>query len=77
MTLKLSMYTCSAGLTILVYGVTESGLGVVLEDETYCFILTRISRQYVIMPVMKYMEIEVRRVGDIYKEFMMEEAVRG
>ena len=30
-----------------------------------------------IMTVLEYMEMEVGRVGDIYKGFMAEEAVRG
>ena len=44
MTLRLSMHTGSAGLTILFYGVMESRPGIVLENETYCFILARVSR---------------------------------
>ena len=37
------MHTCSAGLTILFYGVMESRPGIVSENETYCFILTGVS----------------------------------
>ena len=42
-TLRLSMHTGSAGLTILFYSVVESGPGIVLENETYCFVLTGVS----------------------------------
>ena len=42
--LRLSMHTGSAGLTILFYGVVESGPGIVSENEAYCFVLTRMSR---------------------------------
>ena len=38
------MHTGSAGLTILLYSVMESGPGIVSEDETYCFVLTGVSR---------------------------------
>ena len=41
--LRLSMHTCSAGLTILFYSVVESGPGVVSENETCCFVLTGVS----------------------------------
>ena len=41
--LRLSMHTGSAGLTILFYGVTESRPGIVSENNTYCFVLTRVS----------------------------------
>ena len=37
------MHTGSAGHTILFYGVTESRPGIVLENETYCFVLTGVS----------------------------------
>ena len=38
------MHTCSAGLTILFYGVMESEPAIVPENEAYCFILTEVSR---------------------------------
>ena len=44
MMLRLSMHTCSAGLTILFCSVMESGLGIVSENEAYCFVLTGVSR---------------------------------
>ena len=71
------MHTGSAGLTILFYSVMESGPDIVSENEAYCFVLTRMSRQYVIMPVPEYTEAEVRRVRNIYKGFVAEETVGG
>ena len=41
--LRLSTHTCSAGLTVLFYGVAEFGPGIVSENETYCFVLTGVS----------------------------------
>ena len=57
------------------YELTEAGPGVFLMDEVDSLVLTRVTREYVVMLVAKDAEVEVVGVGNVYEVVMAEESV--
>ena len=46
-----------------------------MADEVDCFVLARVTREYVVMFVAEDAEAEVVGVGDVYEVVMAEESV--
>ena len=54
----------------------ESGPGIIVADEVYCLILTRMSRVDMVVLVVENSEPEVIGIRDVYETIMAEKSVR-
>ena len=75
MSLGLSSHTSCTRLAIFLDKFTESGPGIVAMDEVNGLILTRMSREDMIMLVAEDLELEVVSVGDIDEVIMSEKTI--
>ena len=48
-----------------------------MKNEACCFVLTRMTREDVIMFVLENFELEIIRVGDMDAIIVLEESIRG
>ena len=74
-TLGFSSHAGCTGLTILFYKFTESRPSIISENETSCFVLTRMSGEYVIVLVLQNTELEIGGVGNVDTRLMTEESI--
>ena len=76
MPLGFGLHTSCTIFTILLDKFMESRPGIVVADEVHCLILTRMSREDVIVLVVENLELEVIGIGDVYETIMAEESIR-
>ena len=75
MPLGFGSHTSCTRFTIFLDKFTESGPGIIVADEVHCLILTGMSREDVVMLVVKNSEPEVIGIGDVYETIVAEKSV--
>ena len=70
-------HTSCTRFTILLDKFTESRPGIIVADEIHCLILTRMSREDMVVLVVENSEPEVIGIGDVYETIMAEKSVGG
>ena len=70
-------HTSCTRFTILLDKFTESRPGIIAADEIHCLILTRMSREDMVVLVVENSEPEVIGIGDVYETIMAEKSVGG
>ena len=76
MPLGFGSHTSCTRFTIFLDKFVESRPGIIAADEVHCLILTRMSREDVVMLVAENSELEVVGVGDIYETIVVEKSIR-
>ena len=75
MPLGFGLHTSCTRFTIFLDKFTESGPGIIAADEVHCLILTRMSREDVVMLVAENSELEVIGIRDMYETIMAEKSI--
>ena len=75
MPLGFGSHTSCTRFTIFLDKFVESGPGIIVADEVHCLILTRMSREDVVVLVAENSELEVVGIGDIYETIVVEKSV--
>ena len=75
MPLGFGLHTCCTRFTIFLDKFTEFGPGIIAADEVHCLILTRMSREDMVVLVVENSEPEVIGIGDVYKTIVVEKSV--
>ena len=76
MPLGFGLHASCTRFTIFPVKFMESGPGIIVADEVHCLILTKMSREDVVMLVAENSEPEVIGIGDVYETIMAEKSVR-
>ena len=75
MPLGFGLHTSCTRFTISLDKFTESGPGIIAADEVHCLILTRMSREDVVMLVAENSELEVIGIRDMYETIVAEKSI--
>ena len=75
MPLGIGLHTSCTRFTIFLDKFTESGPGIIAVDEVHCLILTRMSREDVVVLVAENSELEVVGIRDIYETIVAEKSI--
>ena len=75
MPLGFGLHTSCTRFTIFLDKFAESGPGIIEVDEVHCLILTRMSREDVVVLVAENSELEVIGIGDIYETIVAEKSI--
>ena len=75
MPLGFGSHTSCTRFTIFLDKFTESGPGIIAVDEVHCLILTRMSREDVVVLVAENLEPEVVGIRDIYETIVAEKSI--
>ena len=75
MPLGFGLHTHCTRFTIFLDKFTESGPGIIAADEVHCLILTRMSREDMVVLVAENSEPEVIGFGDVYDTIMAEKSI--
>ena len=75
MPLGFGSHTSCTRFTIFLDKFAESRPGIIAADEVHCLILTRMSREDVVVLVVENLELEVIGIGDVYETIMVEKSV--
>jgi len=75
MTLRFGVHTCGARLAEVDDEGSEVGPDVFSVNKRHCLVLTEVSREYMIMFVLKYLESEVASLEDVYSTIESEETI--
>ena len=75
MPLGFGLHTSCTGFTIFLGKFTESGPGIIAADEVHCLILTRMSREDVVVLVAENLEPEVIGIRDVYETVVAEKYI--
>ena len=76
MPLGFCSHTSCTRFTIILDKFTESRPGIIAADEVHCLILTRMSREDMVVLVAENSELEVIGIRDVYETIMAEKSVR-
>ena len=75
MPLGFGSHTSCTRFTIFLDKFTESGPGIIAVDEVHCLIMTRMSREDMVMLVVENSELEFIGIGDVYETIMVEKSI--
>ena len=75
MPLGFGLHTSCTGFTIFLDKFTESRPGIIAADEVHCLILTRMSREDVVVLVAENSEPEVIGIRNVYKTIVAEKSI--
>ena len=75
MPLGFGSHTSCTRFIIFLDKFTESGPGIIVADEVHCLILTRMSREDVVVLVAENSELEVVGIRDIYETIVAEKSI--
>ena len=75
MPLGFGSHTSCTRSTVFLDKFTESRPGIIAADEVHCLILTRMSREDVVVLVVENLEPEVIGIRDVYETIVVEKSV--